>query len=55
MDHILSELCTVTRLSWEALHGMDYSLIELDNAVISVIILLSFTASVMFVLEAVGL
>ena len=55
MDHILLELCTVTRLSWEALHGIDYSLIELDDAVIPVIILVSFTVTVMFILEAVGL
>ena len=42
MDHILSELSTMTRLSWVALHGMAYSFIELDKAVIDVISLVSF-------------
>ena len=55
MDRILSKVCTVTRLSWAALHGMAYSLIELHDAVIPVIILVSFTVTVMFVLETVGL
>ena len=32
MDHILSELSTMTHLSWVALHGMAHSLIELDKA-----------------------
>ena len=41
-DHILSELSTVTRLSWVALHGMAYwvrqgcGFIELDKAVVHV-------------------
>ena len=40
MDHILSELCTMTRLSWMALHSMAHGLTELckllhhDKAVI---------------------
>ena len=34
MDHILSELSTLTHLSWVALHGMAHSFIELDKAVI---------------------
>ena len=42
MENILSELSTVTRLSWAALHGMVYSLIESDDDVIPVIILVSF-------------
>ena len=42
MDHILSELSTVTRPSWVALHGMAHSFIELDKAVIHVIRLVSF-------------
>ena len=33
MDHILSELSTMTRPSWVALHGMIHSFIELDKAV----------------------
>ena len=35
MDHILSELSTMTRPSWAALHGMAHSFIELDKAVVS--------------------
>ena len=42
MDHILSELSTMTRLSWVALHCMAYSFIELDKAVVHVIRLVSF-------------
>ena len=36
MGHILSELSTMTRPSWVALHGMAHSFIELDKAVIHV-------------------
>ena len=32
VDHILSELYTMTHLSWVALHGMAHSFIELDKA-----------------------
>ena len=39
---ILSELSTMTHLSWVALHGMAHSFIELDKAVIHVIRLVSF-------------
>ena len=42
MDHILSELSTMTYPSWVALHGMAHSFIELDKAVIHVIRLVSF-------------
>ena len=42
MDHILSELSTMTRPSWLALHGMAHSFIELDQAVVHVISLISF-------------
>ena len=42
MDHILSELSTMTCLSWVALHGMAPSFIELDKAVVHVIRLVSF-------------
>ena len=37
VDHVLSELSTMTRLSWMALYGMAYSFIELDKAVISLV------------------
>ena len=39
---ILSELFTMTRPSWVALHDMTHSFIELDKAVIHVISLVSF-------------
>ena len=42
VDHILSELSTMTCLSWMALHGMVHSFIELDKAVVHVIILVNF-------------
>ena len=41
-DHVLSELSTVTRPSWVALHGMAHSFIESDKAVVHVIRLVSF-------------
>ena len=31
MDHVLSELSTMTRLSWVALHNMAHSFTELDK------------------------
>ena len=37
VDHILSELSTMTHLSWVALHGMAHNFIELDKAVVHVI------------------
>ena len=42
VDHILSELSTMTYLSWVALHGMAHSFIELDKAVVHMIRLVSF-------------
>ena len=42
VDHILSELSTVTHSSWVALHGMAYSFTELHKAVVHAIILVSF-------------
>ena len=43
MDHVLSEeLSTMTCPSWLALHGMAHSFIELDEAVVHVIRLVSF-------------
>ena len=42
VDHILSELSTMTRLSWVALRSMAHSFIELDKAVVHVIRLVSF-------------
>ena len=44
MDHILSELSTMTHLSWVALHDMAHSF-ELDKAVVHVIRLVSFSDS----------
>ena len=41
VDRVLSELPTMTRLSWVALHGMAYSFIELEKAVVHVIHLVS--------------
>ena len=42
VDHILSELSTMARLSWVALHRIAYSFIKLDKAVSHVISLVSF-------------
>ena len=42
VDHILSELSTMTRPFLVALHSMAHSFIELDNTVIQVISLVSF-------------
>ena len=42
MDHILSELSTMTRPSWVALHGLAHSFIELDKPVFHVINLIYF-------------
>ena len=42
VDHILSELSTMTCPSWVALHSMAHSFIELDKAVVCVIRLASF-------------
>ena len=42
VDHILSELSTMTRPSWVALHGMVHSITELDKAVVHVIKWVSF-------------
>ena len=42
MDHVLSELSTMTRLSWMALHGMAHNFMELDKTVVHVINLISF-------------
>ena len=42
VDHVLSELSTMTHLSWVALHGMAHSFIELEKAVFHVTRLVSF-------------
>ena len=42
VDHVLSELSTMTCLSWVILHGIAHSFIELDKAVVHVIRLVSF-------------
>ena len=42
MNHILSELSTMTLRSWVALHGTAHSFIELEKAMFYVIRLVSF-------------
>ena len=42
VDHVLSELSTMTRLSWLALDSMTHSFNELDKVVIHAISLVSF-------------
>ena len=42
VGHILSELSTMTRPSWVALHGMAHSFIELDKAMVHVVSLITF-------------
>ena len=42
VDHVLSELSTMTHPSWVNLHGMAHSSIELDKVVVYVIRLVSF-------------
>ena len=42
VGRVLSELSTMTHLSWVALHGMAHSFIELDKAVVHVVRLVSF-------------
>ena len=42
VDHVLSELSTMTHLSWVALHSMAHGFIKLHKAVIHVISLVSF-------------
>ena len=42
MDHVLSELSTMSHLSWVAPHSMAHSSTELDKAVVHVISLVSF-------------
>ena len=41
VDHILSQLSTMTHLSWVALHGMAHSFIKLHKVVTHVIILVT--------------
>ena len=42
VDHVSSELSTMTCPSWVALHSMAHSFIELDKAVVHVVRLVSF-------------
>ena len=42
VGHVLSEISTRTCPSWVALHGMAYSFIELDKAVVHMVSLVSF-------------
>ena len=41
-DHVLSELSTMTYLSWVALHSMAHGFFDLDKAVVHVIRLVNF-------------
>ena len=41
VGHVLSELSTINRLSWVALHRVAHGFIELDKAVVHVIRLVS--------------
>ena len=51
VDHVLSELSTITHPSWVALHGMAHSFTESDKAVVHVVRLVSFVI-VVFILSA---
>ena len=42
VDHILSDLSTMTHPPWVAIHSMAHNFIELDKAVVHVISLISF-------------
>ena len=42
VDHVLSELSTMTHPSWVALHGIAHSFTELDKAVVHMISLVTF-------------
>ena len=44
VDHVLSELSTMTHLFWAALHGMAHSFTELDKAVVHAIRLVQFSS-----------
>ena len=50
MDHVLSELSTMTRPSWVALHGMAHGFVELNKAVVHVISLVSIVVFILSVL-----
>ena len=52
VDHILSELSTMTHPSWVALHSMAHSFTGLDKAVVHVISIISFSVIVVFILSA---
>ena len=42
VDHVLSEVSTMTHPSWVALHNIAHSFIDLDKAVVHVVSLISF-------------
>ena len=42
VDHVLSELSTMTHLFWVALHSMAHSFVELEKTEVHVISLISF-------------
>ena len=54
VDHILSELSTMTRPSWVALHGMAHSFTELDKALVHVFKIGYFSVIVVFCLPSDG-
>ena len=54
MDHVLSDLSTMTHLSCVALLCMAHSFIDLDKAVFHVIRLVSFLWLCFFILFALG-
>ena len=45
MYQVLSKISTMTRQSWEALHGMAHSFTELDKAVVHVISVVCYAQS----------
>ena len=51
VDHILSELSTMTYPSWVALHDMAHSFFELDNTMVHVISLIHFLWLWFFILS----
>ena len=53
--HILSELSTMTHQSGVALHGMAHGFIQLDKAVIHVIIWFSFVKNIIGIMIGIAL
>ena len=51
MDHVLSELSTMTHASWRALHSMAHNFIELYKAVVHVVGLIELYKAVLHVIS----